>query len=320
MTEITPKNRRRKLVPTLDASMAFQSAAETVAASSARVYRQTFKLWQEWCARNGVDELDMNFGNVQQFLNDAEASKATKQRQLAALRTAVRVLAALDPQRSVHWQQLLEGLKLIKPRHVSHSGRSRKRIALTPKEVYRAVSVFEGNRLLDIRNRALVAVLFYTGLRRAEVAALRWEDIDLENGIIHVAHGKGDKARDVAIVEDSDNAAIEALSQWKEVQQRLAGKPYQFVFCALYKNDKLGPDAPMSTNAIWKLTKIVAKHSGVDLSPHTARRTLATELLDQGASLADVQAQLGHANEATTLRYARPAEARKRRERFKVRY
>lgn len=320
MAEIVPSNRNNIAYQRFNPEDAFRAAAETVAASSARVYRQTFKLWQEWCAANGVHELDLNFGNVQQFLNATEASKATKQRQLAALRTALRVLAAVDPEQSVHWQQLLEGLKLIKPRHVMHSARSRKRTALSPKEVYRAVTVFDGSSVVDIRNRALVAALFYTGMRRAEIAALRWEDIDLEDGIIHVAHGKGDKARDIAIVEDSDNAAIEALSQWKDMQERLAGKAYQYVFCALAKGGKLGPDAPMSTNAIWKLTKVVAKHAGIDLSPHTARRTLATELLDQGAALADVQAQLGHANEATTLRYARPAEAKKRRERFKVRY
>ena len=86
------------------------------------------------------------------------------------------------------------------------------------------------------------------------------------------------------------------------------------------KGDKLGEDKPTDAQTIYRVVKQTERKSGVVFSPHTARRTFISEALNTGTPLSDIQAQAGHANEATTLRYARPAQARERRNKIRLRY
>jgi integrase/recombinase XerD len=285
----------------------------TLSASSARVYRQTYRLWESWTLENGLSPLDLNGPNVAEFLIAQEVSKATRQRMLSALRSLAEMLSILDYQNPAR-EMAYQTLKRIKVPTDNLAGEERPKRALTPKEARQVLDVWDEDCRQHRRNRAIIAVLLMTGMRRSEAAALMWSDIDLEEGVIYVRHGKGDKARDVAVYGDD---AIDALIDWKAAQRQKR----TFVFCTVNKGDNLGSDEPMTPTSIYRVVKQTEQRAEIDhFSPHDARRTLITELLASGTPLADAQAQAGHSQGSTTLRYAQAADARRRREQGRVRF
>jgi integrase len=292
-----------------DIDRAVESALLTISTSSQRIYRTTYNTWIDWCHNQKISPLDVNPPNVMLFLVDQHVTFKTRQRQLSAMRQLVLVLLTVTlDQRYKPFYDILKMAKAPKD-NLSTSERNQK--ALAPNQANAVLEVWSGLDNISIRNRALVSLLVATGMRRAECAALEWRDIDLDNGTVHIRHGKGDKSRDAAIVGDY---AIDALREWSEIQYRT------YVFCPLDNMGNLGADRPITADNIYRVVKVAESKTGVSLSPHDARRTLATELLSQGASIADVQAQLGHAHPSTTLRYAKAVDAQERRKRFKTRY
>lgn len=294
-------------------------ALATVAESSAITYNKTYQLWHEWCTKNRLHPLDLRPMHVRAFLIDQPVTRRTRQRHLAALRKLARVLA-LDPQHT-QYRAVYEALRLLQIPTEGLGGSERPRRALDAENVAEVFRVWRGDRLLEKRNLALLALLFYTGLRRAEAAALRWSDIDLENGVIHVRFGKGGKMRDAAIVEGQYDIATRALRRWQRALLNTVQGPRDYVFCAINKADKPGKDRPMHVRAINQIIERTTALSGIEFTPHDARRTLGTNLLANQAPTADVQAQLGHSHASTTIQgYALPVDARRRRQRFKTSY
>ena len=283
----------------------------TVAGSSARVYRQTFAAWTVWCVENNVDPFDLRPAHVVAFLASANITKATRQRQLSALRKLAQMLYILDP--SDDNRRYVEALKLTKAPAPQDNGKERTRKALTPAEADWMLRVWNGSGTIDRRNRALVAVLLLGGIRRSEAAGLRWQDIDFENGVLYVRHGKGDKARDVPLAGDY---ALEALRDWQPTQP----SGYEWVFTPVNKGGNVGKDKPITGTDIYRTWVATAERAGIDCKPHDARRTFITEALATGTPLATVQAAAGHANGETTLRYAQAVDARKARKELRLRY
>lgn len=283
---------------------------QTVAASSARVYRQTFDLWARWCAQNGTQALDMRPAPVLAFIGAQNTTKATRQRQLSALRKLAQMLYVLSP--SDQTRQIVEALRMVKA-PVGDGGHQHERRALSPAEADRVLRVWVDAKPLHRRNRALIAVLALGALRRAEAAALRWRDVDFDNGVITVQHGKGDKLRDVPLAGDF---ALRALADW-QAQQPV---DREYIFCAVGKGDKVGSDKPISGTDVYRIVKQTEKLAGVAFAPHDLRRTFITEALATGTPLATVQAAAGHAQGATTLRYAQAVDARRARRELKLRY
>jgi integrase len=274
----------------------------TVAPCSQQIYAQTFRAWQTWAIEQGVDPLDLRPAHVLDFLNSQPTTKATRQRQLSALRKLAAMMQVLQPTEA--HRQIYEALKLIKAPSPETPTQERSRRALAPREADKLLQLWDGDTLADARNRALVAVLLLGGVRRSEAAALRWRDVDFENGILTVRHGKGDKAREVPLAGDY---ALDALKVWQQAQSD--GREY--VFCPLERGDHLGKDQPISGTDVYRIWMATASAAGVESKPHDARRTLITEALATGTPLATVQAMAGHARGETTLRYAQSVDARR---------
>ncbi len=293
-----------------------ENTAGIVAPSSARVYRTTYASWAAWTADNGVNPLDVNFSTVGAFLADREGAKASKQRELSALRTLAKTLQIVDYQNPAR-AAAYESLKLLKVRATGESRHNeRERRALSPADADRLLRVWTGDETpRGKRNRALVAVLLLAGLRREELTALTWQDVDVQNGVIRVKHGKGDKARDAALY---GGEALEALKHWQMEQPT----GYTTVFVNLRKGGHFTGDTAMSTTAVWEVIDETAERAGIGhVKPHDLRRTLATELLETGSPVHHVQQQLGHADSSTTLNnYTGETDARQRRKAGRVRY
>jgi integrase/recombinase XerD len=151
-----------------------------------------------------------------------------------------------------------------------------------------------GNKPLDLRDRALLELLYATGMRASEIIALNLSDINLEVSFVR-CFGKGSKERVVPI----GRAAMDALKEYlEEGRPKITSKDKEAIFL-----DRNG--GRLTRSGLWLILKKYVKKSGVKgkTSPHTLRHSFATHLLEKGADLRSVQEMLGHADIATTQIY-----------------
>ena len=156
------------------------------------------------------------------------------------------------------------------------------------------------------RDRAMLDVLYATGLRVSELVSLKPQDLNLEVGYL-TCIGKGDKQRIVPV----GDAAIASLRRYMGHDRRalLKGQTSSWVFPSGRGN------APLTRVGFWKALKTYARQAGIlrDVSPHVLRHSYATHLLDRGADLRAIQMMLGHAALSTTQIYTHVLEARLKR-------
>jgi integrase/recombinase XerD len=157
-----------------------------------------------------------------------------------------------------------------------------------------------------LRDKALLEVLYATGLRVSELVALRAGDLNLEEGYLTCV-GKGDKERMVPLGHE----AAEWVRRYKRDGRPLLvkGKPSS---PWLFVNARGG--TALSRVGFWKVLKEYGLKAGIarDISPHVLRHSFATHLLERGADLRMIQAMLGHADLSTTQIYTHVLEARLR--------
>jgi integrase/recombinase XerD len=278
--------------------------------ASQRVYRDTYNKWADYCHNHGLDPMLVLPNDVTRFLNAQPVGKASKQRQLSALRKLAVMWYVTTGSEDA--RRAAEGMKLVKASSAD-TGKTRTRKALQPHEADKVLRTWNGDTLLDKRNRALVAVLLLGGLRRSEAAALKWANVDFEAGILTVEHGKGDKYREVPLVGDY---AITALLDWKQAQ----GGDRVYVFCPFRRWDVVGEDKPINGVDVYRTIETTVATCGIDFKPHDARRTIITELIEAGTPMNTVQAFAGHAHGSTTLSYARTANMRAARKTMRARF
>jgi site-specific recombinase XerD len=147
-----------------------------------------------------------------------------------------------------------------------------------------------------IRNRALLLLLYRSGLRIGEALALKPKDIDLDAATLVVLHGKGDRSRQLAF----DSSVVDALARWLDTRKGLGfnGRGNTPLFCTLR-------GGPVSAPYIRQVLNRLAQKAGIEKSvrPHGLRHTFAAELCREGVPLNEIQQALGHSNAATTSRY-----------------
>jgi len=165
---------------------------------------------------------------------------------------------------------------------------------LTVDEVFRLVeSPLKSmkSREVEFRNRALLELLYSSGIRVSELVGLNRNRVNLELGIVKVM-GKGRKERIVPV----GGKAIEALITYLEARKNVRDESPLFV------NLRGGR---LTTRSVARVVKKHARESGIfrRISPHSLRHTFATHLLDAGADLREIQEMLGHASLSTTQRY-----------------
>lgn len=152
-------------------------------------------------------------------------------------------------------------------------------------------------RPVDIRNRAILEVLYRAGLRVSEVCALKPRDVDRAAGIIHLYDAKGG---DGTSYFDPDRVRPH-LDAWLFVRDEWLG-PYAAPDARLF----VRPDGkPVNIRYVQRLVKKLKEQVGIQgiCTPHVLRHTYATELLGEGFTIHEVQVALRHANIATTATY-----------------
>lgn len=201
-------------------------------------------------------------------------------------------------------------LKVIAPEMIELGKQKEREIKfLLPEELKRIFDSVDTTEEPGLRDRAILEVLFSTGLRVSELTSLNKEDINIERGEFSVL-GKGRKVRVVFLSENAKKRLSEYLEKRSD--------PYSPLFIR-YSGPKpeegLTPEKMrLSVRSVERLVDKYRKQAGIvkHFSPHALRHSFATDLLQHGADLRSVQEMLGHKNVATTQVYTHVTNPRLR--------
>jgi integrase/recombinase XerD len=255
--------------------------------NTTRAYSADLARYLEWAERRDVDALSPSYRDLRSYLAELDRAKYSR-------RTIARRLASL---RSFFGWALEQGLVTADPSHIVHTPRQ-------PRRLPRLVPADELAVLLDtpavetpvgLRDRAILELLYATGVRVSELAGLRFEDIDRSQGLVTVM-GKGGRERSVPLHRLAGERLDAYLRDGRPSLATDASDDHVFLSTR---------GRPLSTDAIRRLFKHHLSQAGVaaGLSPHAMRHTYATHLLEAGADLRTVQELLGHVALSTTQTY-----------------
>lgn len=166
---------------------------------------------------------------------------------------------------------------------------------ITETELSRLLAAPSGKDLKSLRDKAILELLFSTGLRVSELCSLN-NDIDLKADELSI-RGKGGKVRVIFLSEEAKGAIREYLKERKDMDEAL--------FVQLSKNNKEDRENRLSRKAIERIVKEYATRAGISkkVTPHVIRHCFATDLLSNGADIRSVQMMLGHSDISTTQIY-----------------
>jgi integrase/recombinase XerD len=265
-----------------------------LAANSVAAYRRDLERLGVGLAKVGGDLLTASYELLAGHLRDLR-------RQGLAPRSQVRALAAI---RGFYGYQVLTGARRDDPAANLQGAKLMKSLpkVLSEPEVE---ALLAGPLLDDLRGRrdkAMLELLYATGLRVSELVGLELPQLRLDSGFL-VAFGKGSKERIVPVGESAERWLRDYLA---EVRPALTKGRHEVVFV-----NRRGE--PMTRQGFWKILVGYGVKAGVhDVSPHVLRHSFATHLLEHGADLRSVQMMLGHADVSTTQIYTHIHQARLR--------
>lgn len=263
-----------------------------------RNYRHYLHRFVEWFTQQGFDDLKQLDRDVLRkyrvFLAryeddlDRTLSKKTQGYHMIALRSWLKWMTKND-------LQVLNPEKIDLPK-----AESKQMKFLSREQIERLLSQPSVSDLAGLRDKAILEVLFSTGLRVSELVSLNRDQVDTSRGEFGVI-GKGRKPRVVFLSDKAtvwlDRYLVSREDEWRPVFIRMSGK----------KPDLLadGEEMRLTTRSVQRIVDKYCRKAKlpVKISPHGVRHSFATDLLYNGAGLRDVQEMLGHKNIATTQIY-----------------
>ncbi|WP_036300851.1 site-specific tyrosine recombinase XerD [Methylomarinum vadi] len=257
-------------------------------------YGSDLRQFSKWL--NNKTLTDADEADIAEFL-------ATRYRQGIGHRTSARILSSL---RRFYNYLLREGKITVAPTALidaPHIGRVLP-LSLSEADVELLLAAPETGDSLGLRDRAMLEVLYATGLRVSELVGLKFEQLNLQLGCLRIT-GKGNKERLVPIGAEAMNWIERYFADSRQLL--LSGRQCDFLFVTKRANG-------MTRQAFWHIIKRYAKKAGItkEMSPHTLRHAFATHLLNHGADLRVVQLLLGHSDLSTTQIYTHIAQERLR--------
>jgi integrase/recombinase XerC len=245
-------------------------------------YGRDLQAFAGWLDRAGIDSLQRVNGEDLRAFIAAEHRRGlapvSLQRRLSALRSLYKFLVA-------------RGVVAANPAQGLRAPRSERKLpqVLDPDETAQLVEVAT-DTALGRRDRAMQELFYSSGLRLSELCALRWRELDLDQGLVQVT-GKGNKQRVVPV----GSHARAALAAWRADTPSQPGAP---VFPGR-------GNAPISPRAVQLRLRAAAQRQGVwkRVHPHLLRHSFASHVLESSGDLRGVQELLGHADIATTQIY-----------------
>jgi site-specific recombinase XerD len=242
-----------------------------------------------------------------QDLERRELAGSTLRRKLAALSSLFGYLC----EKNAVSTNPVDGVK--RPKVESYEGKTP---ALGDVQARQLLKLPAGEGLQQLRDRALLSVLFHHGLRREEVCLLAVSSIHQRRGVPHLrVHGKGGKIRHIPLHPGTHELLLDYLEASAHAHDK-DGPLFRPI-----RNNRTGIiNRPLSADGIYKIMRGYSTELGVPSGPHVARATAATNALDNGADIAKVQEWLGHADISTTRMYDRRKSRPEDSPTFKVSY
>ncbi len=235
---------------------------------------ELIRKWRLWLNRLGTNTSD-------------ELGKTTQNYHLIALRSFLKFCAKRD-------------IAALPADKIELSRTQRKQVTfLSEEELERVFAEPDTTTLAGLRDRAILELLFSSGLRVSELTSLDRDQINLKRREFMV-RGKGQKDRPIFISEDAANWITAYLAKRQDTS-----KPLFVRYSGSKKVDLSGNYHRLTVRSVQRLVAHYALMAGITkhVSPHTLRHSFATDLLMNGADLRSVQAMLGHSNIATTQIY-----------------
>ncbi len=275
----------------VDRYLSYLSAERGLSSHTVEGYRRDLEDLQAYLERLGQDWERVDLHSLVGYLMNMAArglSPATIRRRLSALRGFFAFLVEME----VLDEDPTEGLD--NPRTWKHLPQ-----VLSLDEVEALLEAPSGDSPMALRDRAMLEVLYATGVRVSELVSLKLVDLDMDRGLVRVV-GKGKKERMVPL----GGEALQWLERYMAARGALdrKGSPYLFL---------TNRGGPMTRQRFWQIVKGYARKVGItkEISPHTLRHSFATHILERGADLRAVQELLGHADLSTTQIYTHVARA-----------
>ena len=168
-------------------------------------------------------------------------------------------------------------------------------VIVSEREVSALLHQPEGNHPKELRDRAMLELLYATGIRVSELTGLRISDINMPIGFLTCCDGG--KERTIPFGREAKKALEVYLTQARPILLKQEESEWLFVNCS---------GGQMSRQGFWKIIKSYGEKAGIkaDITPHTLRHSFAAHLIGSGADMHAVQTILGHSDMATTQMYA----------------
>jgi integrase/recombinase XerD len=283
-------------IPVIDVYLTYLRDVRRVSPNTVESYARDLAALGAFAEKNGVAVETLTRRDLEAFVRTQMASGL-------APRSVARTVACV---RGFYRFVALEEKRDVSP---ADDLRAPRAWAALPKfldleDVDKLLAVPDTSTPRGLRDKAMIEVLYATGMRVSELVAVRPNDLHLDEGYLTCV-GKGDKERIVPLGQE----AAEWIRRYvRDGRAQLAkrGLPWLFV------NARDG--GPLSRVGFWKVLKEYGIKAGLrgDLSPHVLRHSFATHLLERGADLRSIQMMLGHADLSTTQIYTHVLEARLR--------
>jgi integrase/recombinase XerD len=265
-----------------------------LSANTIEAYRRDLQKFNTFLQENGQNMTSFKRGDLLSFITSRRNSgnqASTLARNLATLRGLCKFM-------------LMEGILKEDPIENFLTPKGWKRVPriIGADEVASLLGKPEGNNL-SLRDKAVLEIMYSSGLRASEVVNLRIGDINFEAGFLTIM-GKGSKQRVVPINE----LALTTIKKYINESRPgfLKKKTSNYLFLA--KGGK-----PMTRQRLWQLIKKYSAELSIKISPHTLRHCFASHLLDGGADLRALQKMLGHTDISTTQIYTKVTPERLRK-------
>lgn len=258
-------------------------------------------------ARNTVVSYHRDLLQMASYLEEkgvAEVGKVTKtslnsyilylEKEGRAATTISRTLASM---KAFFHYEVLEGRIKRSPAEMIRAPKVEKKVpsVLSVEEVGRLLNQPSERTPKEIRDKAMLELLYATGIRVTELISLKTEDVNLPIGFI-TCHD-GSKERMIPFGRVAKEALMNYMEEARDVLLKRKASEWLFTNCN---------GGQMSRQGFWKIIKYYGKSAGIqaDITPHTLRHSFAAHLISNGADMRAVQTMLGHSDMATTQMYA----------------
>ena len=280
--------------PLVDSFLSSLRLEKGLSENTIKAYSNDCQAFKKWLFLNQrcdpMDSTESDIENYLKYLKGVNLSNSTINRKLSSLK---------------HFFNYLSKTKLLKFNPVINISGPKKSMPI-PKslsiiDVNSLINAPDCSNFIGLRDRAMIELLYATGVRISELINLEYSNIDLNRSLIKVM-GKGGKERMIPFGDDALSWLINYIEFRRKNNLSLNSRD----FFISQQGKKI------TRQAFWHRIKIYLKASGLsmDVSPHTLRHAFATHLLNNGADLRSVQMLLGHSDLSTTQIYTHIAKQR----------